>query len=569
MAEFIDTIHTKENDTKYSDGQAIEKEMLELAKKGNVDWYQDKRWPIVYHFSHLRHNILNWYPFKDDCSILEVGAGCGALTGLLCERGGHVTAVELTKIRAQINYERHKDWNNLEIVVGDFRKFESERRFDYIIVNGVLEYAAFMFPGSHPYEDFLKKAESLLAPGGIILLAIENRIGLKYLAGSREDHTGQWYSGINNYSQGESVRTFTKTELVSLIERSGLKACKAYYPYPDYKFPEEIFTDESVNRRTPEVGDFHLDQTWKNLFSVRSMNRTLMEEGIADRFANSFLMEIARDGQTQRLAQNIDYVKVSANRREPLRIATIIDYAHGCVKKIPLHASGWTHLENMAQRSGAGNGWMRNLACIRREEGIEFPFVENQTVLNHLEDLLESGEREEASAYLKTLSQKILDMGMTDKPGYGEEFEAVFGQMRLDVPLHWVDGGNIDLIVDNLFIDNPCLNVIDYEWTLNCPVPMEFVVWRMIHQLNHKLSAPVFDSVLEQLGITREMKNVFIQWELTFVEKYVGTHLMGKLSMPEYQEQSVSFMVKIKQKLRKITMLRKAYRAVKSVFIRT
>ena len=131
MAVWIDKNANEYNDAQYSDGD-IEQEMLEMVRSGDVDWYADNRWPVVYHFSHLRHNILNWYPFKSDAKILEVGAGCGALTGLLCDKAAHVTALELTKIRARINFERHKQYEQLEVVVADFNNYETEQKYNVL-----------------------------------------------------------------------------------------------------------------------------------------------------------------------------------------------------------------------------------------------------------------------------------------------------------------------------------------------------------------------------------------------------------------------------------------------------
>ena len=74
---------------------------------------------MVYHFSGLRENILSWYPLKKADSVLEIGAGCGAITGMLCRKAGHVTSVELSKRRADINYARNRDKENLTIMVGN------------------------------------------------------------------------------------------------------------------------------------------------------------------------------------------------------------------------------------------------------------------------------------------------------------------------------------------------------------------------------------------------------------------------------------------------------------------
>lgn len=85
-----------------------------------------------------------------------------------------------------------------------------------------------------------------LKPEGRLLIAIENRLGLKYFAGAPEDHTDLHFFGINGYPGNQSVRTFSKNELGELLENSGFPFLRFYYPYPDYKFPTEIFTDESL-----------------------------------------------------------------------------------------------------------------------------------------------------------------------------------------------------------------------------------------------------------------------------------------------------------------------------------
>ena len=94
--------------------------------------------------------------------------------------------------------------------------------------------------------DFLRIISKHLKPDGKIILAIENRLGLKYFAGAPEDHTDLHFFGINGYPGNQSVRTFSKNELGELLENSGFPFLRFYYPYPDYKFPTEIFTDESL-----------------------------------------------------------------------------------------------------------------------------------------------------------------------------------------------------------------------------------------------------------------------------------------------------------------------------------
>ena len=61
----------------YSDGP-VEDMMLEIAKKyGEDEWNraiaESKSWPALYHFSHIRQNILEWFPSYPNtylCTIL-------------------------------------------------------------------------------------------------------------------------------------------------------------------------------------------------------------------------------------------------------------------------------------------------------------------------------------------------------------------------------------------------------------------------------------------------------------------------------------------------------------------
>ena len=82
----------------YSDGETTENKMLDIAQRYPEDTVQDyigkcSEYTVNNTFSSVRWNILNWYPFKKDADVLEVGAGMGALTGLLCEKAKSVVSV--------------------------------------------------------------------------------------------------------------------------------------------------------------------------------------------------------------------------------------------------------------------------------------------------------------------------------------------------------------------------------------------------------------------------------------------------------------------------------------------
>ena len=127
---------------------------------------------------------------------------------------------------------------------------------------------------------------SFLKPDGKLLVSIENRLGLKYFAGAPEDHTDLYFLGLNRYSGNNSVRTFSKSELTRLFEKSGLCHMKYYYPYPDYKFPTEIFTDETLKvigygKRYPVFTENRFQ-----LFNETDVAHSLLREEVMDDFCS-------------------------------------------------------------------------------------------------------------------------------------------------------------------------------------------------------------------------------------------------------------------------------------------
>ncbi|MEC0330845.1 MULTISPECIES: class I SAM-dependent methyltransferase [Paenibacillus] len=533
MAKLNLDYYKSSNDDLYSDGD-IEQELFKISQSmDEYDWYQDGRWPIVYHFSHLRHNILNWFPFKQNCSILEIGAGCGAITGLFCERAEKVVAVELTKRRAEINYQRHKHYENLEIVVGDIQSIPSDWKFDYVIVNGVLEYAAYMIDSENPYKKFLEISSSHLNEKGRILVSIENRLGLKYFSGAKEDHTGEYFSGINGYMHGEKVRTFSKVELCELVEQASLHVLKYYYPYPDYKFPAEIFTDKTINTIVPSVPNYPMDMSRAALFEEQKIYQSFMKQKIMDNFANSFLVEIASVPNEK--AANISYAKLSANRKEQFRICTIFDDAMNCVYKKALNSKALMHLSNMERYSGfqySYDGSMENIACKKETTGLSYSFLSQVS----LEELLIEALRNDQNLFYKEISRfrdTLFNNVPKEHQPHSSEFKEIFGDLRCQQELHWASDRNLDMISGNVFVNENSYRVIDYEWHFRCELPLEFVIWRMLRQFmtDHSLDSLLTPSIINDLiHIDQQTEECFISWETHFAREYVGIKELYSLS---------------------------------------
>ena len=284
---------------KYSDG-TIEDEMLAIAEQYREEEYCDviaekKSWPILYHFSHIRENIIDWLPMSGREHVLEIGAGPGAITGALIRKAEQVTCIDLSRKRSMINAYRHKEADNLRLLVGNFQDIEQNltEKFDLITLIGVFEYAQFSIQSENPFVDYLERIRTHLSEGGRLVIDIENRLGLKYWAGATEDHTGVYFEGLEGYPTTDYVRTFSKPELESLLLQAGFTQFAFYYPYPDYKLPERIYSDEYL----PKKGELNrnrqnLDRERMQVFQEERVWDSLIESGLFPQFSNSFLVVV-------------------------------------------------------------------------------------------------------------------------------------------------------------------------------------------------------------------------------------------------------------------------------------
>lgn len=284
----------------YSDGD-IEDEILELVKNNDEDDYikllaKDNRWPVLYHLSKDRENIIDGFDFEGTEEILEIGAGCGAITGCLARKGKHVECIELSKKRSLINAYKNKVHDNITIHVGNFQDIKIDKQYDIVTLIGVLEYAESYMSSTKAYEDFIQRVYSFLKPGGKLYIAIENRLGLKYFAGCREDHTGKMFDGIEGYINTPGVKTFSYNEIKHLLNKGGFLKLLFYFPFPDYKLPKEIFSEKHL----PKIGQLrglekNYDQDRIVLFNEGLTYDNLIQSRYLNIFSNSFLIEAIKE----------------------------------------------------------------------------------------------------------------------------------------------------------------------------------------------------------------------------------------------------------------------------------
>ena len=470
----------------YSDGD-VESEILDIVKS-NSDLSEilknDSRWPVLCHLSPYRRNLLEWFTPDNGGRLLEIGAGCGALTGLFCEKFQEVVAVELSRRRADIIARRNSKNSNLEIVVGNLNDISFDKKFNYITLIGVLEYAAKYTETDSPYLDFLAKIKTFLKPEGTLIIAIENKFGLKYWAGAKEDHNGRYFESIENYPNDSSVRTFGKYELNELLNQAGFKNINFYYPMPDYKLPTQVFSDDFL----PDIGQLpemspNYDSERMLLFNESAAFDNIMLNKQFDFFANSFLLFCNNTGKSPSTV----YSKYNRERLPKFQIETTIYKDEECqkAKKKPLTSEARGHISCLYKNYSLLKdyyGVMKVAKACYENDSIIFDYVNGKSLDKVLFSYLINRKYNDFYGLLDRFVECVRTSDRSDyqleSEGCSTEILDGYRGVDSETPARII---NIDINLDNVYIDEKNEFVlIDYEWVFSLKVPVNVMIFRSL-----------------------------------------------------------------------------------------
>lgn len=515
----------------YCDGE-VEDELLAIVKTHAKEEYRSlieerAKWPVLYHLSPLRENIVDWLPMDKSAKVLEVGSGCGAITGKLAEKAGEVVCIDLSKKRSMINAYRHQDAENVRIHVGNFKDIEPELScdFDYICFIGVFEYGLSYTGTAHPYEDLLKMMLKHLKEGGRIIIAIENKLGLKYFAGCREDHLGTYFSGIEDYAGGGGVRTFSKNRLEQIFKACGVNSYSFYYPYPDYKFMTTLFSQD----RLPKSGELsdnyrNFDRDRMLLFDEKQAFDGIVKDGLFPIFSNSYVAVIGQ-------GFDLKYARYSNDRSPEYAVRTEIcmdETGNKIVRKHALSKEACEHIRNMeaayndlAERFEGGKIKVNKCRLAEHGRCAEFEYIEGITLEEILDACLEQEDTDKFHRlfheYLERISYRE-DMPVSD-------YDLIFSNIMI-TPGKEAEG----LAPDQLTVEHiraSVWTVIDYEWTFGKPVAAREIAFRAIYCYlleNEKRSKLNPALIFEKLGITEKEEAELKEQEMGFQEFVTGRH---------------------------------------------
>ena len=323
----------------YSDGQEIEQrlhEILSAAQDLSHLSYELKSqivdWPTEYHLSPVRSNLIRALNLTGVKRVLELGCGCGSITRYLGDfehaDGSkiEVDSVEGSPVRAELAALRCRDLDHVTVSTANFNDIVfPEDYYDLVLYVGVTEYAGRFSDRDSDEEalqDLLGLAKRASCKDAVVMVAIENRTGFKYVEGANEDHYAKPYIGIHNYAQPAGIRTYTKKEWQEQMQIAGFAATEFIYPFPDYKVPTIFLGEDYVDqnpfsfnhlegcRSRDYIKDFHYASREALFWESTAASKTMGD------YANSFMLLMSASAESIAQMSTNDFLHLPGYQRK-------------------------------------------------------------------------------------------------------------------------------------------------------------------------------------------------------------------------------------------------------------
>lgn len=472
----------------------------------------------LYALSPMRENLLEWYPFRREGTLLQVGSDFGALTGLYSRRVSKVDVLDSSWVNLEINRLRHVEpgtCKNVNYVQGTLEEYllQTQEQYDYVVIIGTLEEDG----------DQIRMAKKFLKPDGVLLVAAANPFGLKYWAGAQKDDC--------SFSKKTLIKMLSDTEDGEDLE--------FYYPMPDYKLPISVFSDAYL----PKEGDLTdtitaYDFPRYTFLDLASSYDAVCRDGQFEQYANGYLVIWRKNGGRKLQVNGPQYMKYNRTREDEFQLKTTI-FGNGTsrwVEKAALEPAGISHIQSFASSCEALTNQHEVLKYVRPQmEAVpgrcRFPYLQGRSLSGRLDEEIHAGQdpveliRQTIDILLAVEEAALVPFAETP------EFAGVFGQQSMEALLKEAeqDGepivcfrvSNIDLLFDNILLTDDGMYCLDYEWVFSFPIPAEFIRYRILFYSYRQFKSLLSDygdvsQWLSVFGIGQQAQAVYADMERTF-----------------------------------------------------
>lgn len=240
--------------------------------------------------------------------------------------------------------------------------------------------------------------------------------------------------------------------------------------------------------------------------------------------------------------EKLIYSKFSNERSSQYAIETSIikDDEKKWVVKKPMYAEGNKHFENIKKAYDGLKGMFPDVELeiqpyIDQDEGMRFPYIEGKDMEWLLHNTYISKGYEAVFQMIKAYFDMIRKYSSTEIFVKTKEFIQMFGDVEFAQDTKCGKFNNLDYGFANVIISEDKKTLIDYEWTVSFPVPVDFLLYRALHYYVYTCAESVDlvqNGIFERLGFKQEEIEKYLKMEQNF-HKFISA---GKVSLNELHE---------------------------------
>ena len=406
--------------------------------------------------------------------------------------------------------------------MGNIQDIVLEEKFDYIMMNGMLEQAPLSIKSETPFITFLEIVASYLEEDGKLLIATDNKFGISYWNGKKDLDGTYEYRNLGTKRRKNQAQLFSEKNLDNMLKQAKMNHNKFYYIFPDYKMPNLIYSKEYDISKEDISRNFTCYEEDELVgFVENDVLRELIKEDskLINFYANSFLIECSR----KEIDTDIKYVSYTNYRKKEYRIMTIIK--EDVVEKRAVSKESLNHIEQMKQNREILKQYNIKTLEQSKDDYLESEFVKNFKRYDLWID--ECDDIEEAIEAIKPYIEKLYENGIAYDKIKQEELchslqECDQNQLK---QFQYLEYGFMDFIPKNIFYKNNELYAFDQEW-MEKYIPVEHILYRAI--INSNLYRKFSDDILERLNLI-ENRELFNKIEGEFGEKIIDTIMLNEV----------------------------------------
>lgn len=348
-------------------------------------------------------------------------------------------------------YDFKENYNALNL--NEKFKADATEKFDYVLLQDDIEK--------------IEIAKKHLKPNGTILLFLNNRFGIRYFAGDKQN--GKAFDTICS----ENCNLYSKKEIEQILQNHGFQNYKFFYPLPNYENPSVIFSDSYL----PDYTDTKL--LYNNLypkntalvFQELQALKQLTKAGEFAFFANSYIVEINPKEQPK-------FVSFNHSRKKEFQLATKM-YEKFVVKEMA-NENAKEHILNMQNYIQELQNHDIKIIDKAENDKIISRFVQDKTLFQKIVEMIKNHEIEKACEKIGEWYNFLKTKFAKDKT---EEFnQNIADKNQLSSGLMIVKKAYIDLVLENVFVENNEFVFFDQEWCFE-NLPLEFILYRAMNNL--------------------------------------------------------------------------------------